>query len=103
MPPRVGVKIAEFMESGELVAPSPRIADYVEGLLARWPDIGTDAEVDSPWSDGPLLGNASGPLFYFGVTYSSGPDLVREAIDYAVALAGERKLVCYDPQYGTLR
>jgi hypothetical protein len=87
----------------ELTAPSPRIADYVDGLLARWPDIGNDAEVDSPWPDGPLLGNASGRLFYFGITYSSGRDLLREAIDYAVALAAERGLVCYDPQYGTLR
>jgi hypothetical protein len=59
--------------------------------------------VDSPWSDGPLLGNASGRLFYLGSTYSSGRDLLREAIDYAVVLATERGLVCYDPQYGTLR
>jgi hypothetical protein len=35
--------------------------------------------------------------------YSSGRDLLREAIDYAVVLAVERGLVCYDPQYGTLR
>jgi hypothetical protein len=64
------------MESGQLIAPSPRIA---------------------------LLGNASGCLFYVGITYTSDRDLVREAIDYAVALAAERKLVCYDRQYGTLR
>jgi hypothetical protein len=73
------------------------------GLLARWPDIESDAGLDSPWSDGPLLGNASGRLFYFGMTYSSNRDLLREAIDYAVALAAERGLVCYDPQYSSLR
>jgi hypothetical protein len=73
------------------------------GFLARWPDIGSDAEVDSPWSVGPLLTEASGPLIYFGITYSSSRDLIREAIDYSVALATERGLVCYDPQYGTLR
>ena len=90
-------------ESGELITPSPRIAEYVEGLLARWPDIESDAGLDSPWSDGPLLGNASGRLFYFEMTYSSNRDLLREAIDYAVALAAERGLVCYDPQYSSLR
>jgi hypothetical protein len=45
---------------------------------------------------------ASGPLIYFGITYSSH-DLIREATDYSVALATERGLVCYDPQYSTLR
>ena len=38
-----------------------------------------------------------------GFTVGSGRDLLREAIDYAVVLAAERGLVCYDPQYGTLR
>ncbi|MDT5332992.1 MAG: hypothetical protein QOF31_4289, partial [Mycobacterium sp.] len=46
---------------------------------------------------------AAGRLIYFGMTYSSSRDLLREAIDYAVALAAERGLVCYDPQYGILR
>ena len=83
--------------SARLVAPRPRRGS------AGSSDVGTDAELDSPWSDGPLLGNASGRLFYLGSTYSSGRDLLREAIDYAVVLAAERGLVCYDPQYGTLR
>jgi hypothetical protein len=94
---------AEVIASGERIDPSPRIADYVDGLLARWPDIGSDAEVDSPWSTAPLLGEASGPLINFGISYSSSRDLIREAIDYSVALAAERGLVCYDPQYSTLR
>jgi hypothetical protein len=67
----------ELIASGERIDPSPRIADYVDGLLARWPDIGSDAEVDSPWSVGPLLTEASGPLIYFGITYSSSRDLIR--------------------------
>jgi hypothetical protein len=47
------------MNSGEFVAPSPRIADYVEGLLTRWLDIDADAGLNSPWSASSLLGNAS--------------------------------------------
>jgi hypothetical protein len=93
----------DLIASGDRIDPSPRIAAYVDRLLARWPDAGSDAEVDSPWSDGPLLGNASGRLFYFGITYSNRRELLQEAIDYAVALAAERGLVCYDPQYSTLR
>jgi hypothetical protein len=61
----------ELMASGQRIDPSPRITDYVEGLLARWPDIGSDDEVDSPWSTGPLLLEASGLLIYFGITYSA--------------------------------
>ena len=65
--------------------------------------------LESPWSTGPLLLNASGRLFYFEITYSNSRDLLREAreareaIDYAVALASGRGLVCYEPQDSILR
>jgi hypothetical protein len=32
----------------------------------------------------------SGRLLYLGITYNGGRDLVREAIDYAVALRSDR-------------
>jgi hypothetical protein len=71
---------------------------------------GLYAEVmESPWSTGPLLLNASGRLFYFGIMHRNSRDLLREAreareaIDYAVALAFGRGLVCYDPQDSILR
>jgi hypothetical protein len=48
------------------------------------------------------LRRAAGRLIYVGMTYSNSRDLLREAIDYAVALAPEHRLVCYDPQYGIL-
>jgi hypothetical protein len=89
----------ELVESHAYVAATPRIAGYVESLLARWPD----EDDNSPWSDGPLVGNARGPLFYFGITYSVGPGLVQEAIDYADELAARHGLVCYDPQSRRLR
>lgn len=47
--------------SAELMTPTPRIQRYVDELLSRWPDINTDEGQDSPWADGPLIGNASGP------------------------------------------
>ena len=43
------------------MTPTPRIQRYVDELLSRWPDINTDEGQDSPWADGPLIGNASGP------------------------------------------
>lgn len=42
--------------SGQVIGPSRRIQDYVEGLLARCPDIDSEAAEDPPWADGPLIG-----------------------------------------------
>jgi hypothetical protein len=83
----------------ELPEISPAIEDYVDALLERWPDIGTDEGVSSPWSDGPLILNASGPLFYFGMQHSRA----EEASAYAVSVARSHGLVCFDPQTGQLR
>jgi hypothetical protein len=76
--------------------PTTRIRQYVEGLVARWPDLGADDEdgVASPWSDGPLINNASGPLFYFGMVFSK----YQEAASFAANLARTSGLVCFDPQ-----
>ena len=59
-----------FVESEESVGPTARIAAYVAALLNRYPDIDTDAGEDSPWSTGPLLSEASGPLVYFPMVWS---------------------------------
>jgi hypothetical protein len=50
--------------------PTPRIAAYVRALLDRYPDITTEAGEDSPWADGPLINDASGPFLYFTMVYS---------------------------------
>jgi hypothetical protein len=42
--------LIRHLHRGEGLSQRAVIADYVDGLLARWPDIGSDAEVDSPWS-----------------------------------------------------
>ncbi|WP_319695355.1 hypothetical protein [Streptomyces sp. ME19-01-6] len=72
--------------------PTPRIRQYVEGLAARWPGLSADDEDEyaSPWSDGPLINNASGPLFYFGMVSSR----YQEAASFAASLARMSGLVC---------
>ncbi|MFC8596812.1 hypothetical protein [Isoptericola sp. NPDC057191] len=80
-------------EDGER-EPSPRIRAYVDDLLARWPDITEGEENDSPWADGPLLGNAWGDAIYFSVVWSR----CEEAAEFAANLAQQHDLVCYDPQ-----
>jgi hypothetical protein len=89
----------ELVKDVEAQAPTPAITAYVEALLERWPDIGEDGGDDSPWSDGPLIGNASGPLVYFGMVFS----MADEASSFAAELAQEHGLVCYDPQLEALR
>lgn len=52
--------------------PTPSIHRFVEALLARHPDLTElpDDEVDdSPWGDGPMIGNASGSFIYFSLVY----------------------------------
>jgi hypothetical protein len=79
--------------------PSPRISAYVEVLLSRWPDVTDDDGEDSPWSDGPLIGNALGDGIYFEVVWSAA----EEASEFAARTAAEHSLVCFDPQTESLR
>ncbi|HEX3469255.1 MAG TPA: hypothetical protein VHT05_14340 [Candidatus Elarobacter sp.] len=88
---------ASHVGSGSPSAPTERISAYVAALLARFPDLtelDDDSVDDSPWSDGPLIGNASGPFIYFGFV-SSG---VEKAWQFAVETAREHGLICFDPQ-----
>ncbi|GGS90324.1 hypothetical protein [Streptomyces chromofuscus] len=88
-----------YIDTEEEFPPSPRIAEYVAGLLARWVDLTEDEEDTSPWSTGPLIGEASGPFIYFPMRYS----MAEEASAYAADLAASTGLVCYDPQARLLR
>ena len=73
--------------------------EYVAALLARWVDLTEDEEDTSPWSTGPLIGEAAGPLIYFPMRYS----MAEEASAYAAHLAASMGLVCFDPQLRLLR
>ena len=80
-------------------APTPKITKYVAALLDRWPDLGDDEDDTSPWSTGPLIGEARGPLIYFPMRYS----MADEASAFAAQLATSMGLVCFDPQIDVLR
>jgi hypothetical protein len=76
-----------------------RIAAYVTALLERWCDLTEDVEGTSPWSTGPLIAEARGPLVYFPMRWS----MAEEASAYAAALADSMGLICFDPQLNRLR
>lgn len=56
-----------YIEQEHSTEPTPKLKEFVEALTVTFPDLdslGNDEVDDSPWVDGPLLGNASGPLIY---------------------------------------
>ncbi|MGW2426646.1 hypothetical protein ACWC0C_47185 [Streptomyces sp. NPDC001709] len=79
--------------------PSERIAAFVAALLQLWCDITEDKEENLPWSVGPLIDCASGPLIYFGMGWSRA----EEASAYAAGLADVMGLLCFDVQQNLLR
>lgn len=74
--------------------PTPTVAAFVERLLIRWPDISEDGGEDSPWSDAPLLGDASGSFIYFGFSGAASD----EVIEFVRRACEDLSLTCYDPQ-----
>lgn len=90
---------ARFVGSEEPAEPTARIAAYVSALLDRYPDLGADGGDDSPWSTGPLMTEASGPLVYLPMVWSR----CHEVSAWAAEVAGQHGLNCYDPQTDQLR
>ncbi|MFE5941848.1 hypothetical protein [Streptomyces sp. NPDC056480] len=88
-----------YIGSGVEEPPSERIAGYVAVLLERWCDLTEDEEGTSPWSTGPLIGEASGPLIYFPMRWS----MAEEASAHAAAVAESMGLICFDAQQNRLR
>ncbi|MFE3074387.1 hypothetical protein [Streptomyces sp. NPDC059247] len=84
---------------GPDVDPTKQIAAYVAELLEQWPDLTEDEDGISPWSPGPLIGEASGPLIYFPMRWS----IAQEASAYAAGVASSMGLNCYAPQARCLR
>ncbi|MFJ2847786.1 hypothetical protein GTY20_38520 [Streptomyces sp. SID4946] len=88
-----------YIDSEVQEPPSERIAAYVAVLLGRWCDLAEDDDDISPWSTGPLIGEARGPLVYFPMRWS----MTEEASAYAAAVAESMGLVCFDVQQNRLR
>ncbi|NEA60385.1 hypothetical protein G3I60_41040 [Streptomyces sp. SID13666] len=81
------------------VPPVERIAAFVAALLERWPELAEDDDDTAPWSTGPLIGEARGPLIYFPMRWS----MAEEASAYAAGVAASMGLNCFDPQARKLR
>lgn len=100
---KYGELFARRVESGTDQPPAtPSIEKYVAALLERWPDISAadyPAEDPSPWSRGPLIGEATGPFLHLPMRYS----MAEEASVFAARIASSMGLVCYDPQSEALR
>ena len=95
-------RLCEQFPERASVPPTDAIAAYVQGLLARYPDLaGEDQEpsFEVPWGSGPLLGNASGPIVYIDMKLNGA---FREGWRYCVDLATSLGLVAFDPQAGAL-
>lgn len=89
-----GPEVEEAIWSGGSSPHDPTpIADYVAALVQRWPDSGPELD-ESPWADAPLMHLARGPLFCFQLVCSK----LVEGADFAVRMAKEHELVCFDPQ-----
>lgn len=86
-------RLIEQTEDRE-IPPAPKIRRYAEALLGQWPDITEEGGEDSPWSDGPLMNDATGPLLVFGLGTSFG----EEPFAYCRDLAREHGLVFFDPE-----
>ena len=105
-PPRLRLARGSLSSTGNTstpdaeVPPTNAIRAYVEALLDRWIDM-TEEDVDdiSPWADGPLINNASGPIIYFAMR----PSMADEVSAAAARMAVDRGLVCFDPQRDCLR
>ncbi|MBB4888344.1 hypothetical protein [Streptomyces netropsis] len=68
-------------------------------LLEQWPDLTEDEDDISPWSTGPLIVEARGPLIYLPMRYI----MADEASARATAVAAAMGLVCYAPQTQQVR
>lgn len=87
-----------YIYPGPRRPPSKRIREYVATLLAQWPDLSElpdECDDLSPWPRSPLIHDASGPFFYFGIMMR--PTSGWDAWKYAVATARKQGLVAFDP------
>lgn len=86
-----------YLESDDVVVPPvPRIADYVEALIARYPD---DVDRSVIWASTPVIDEASRPIVYLLMSHGKA----EKVSEYAAAPARGHGLICFDPQGECLR
>jgi hypothetical protein len=89
----------QYLEADVQIPPTPLIVEFVERLLRRWPEEGEVDKDDVPWSALPLIMGAAGPYIYFAMAWSRA----EETSAYAVQVATQLGLHCFDPQEDRLR
>ena len=99
--PRIGLsprdndfqaRVDSLSDPSHLQPPSPVMRAFVTALLAHYPDL-TVAD-DTPWADGPLLGDANGGFINVSLIWSR----YNEARPFFLATAHRLSLDAYDPQ-----
>lgn len=91
---RMDAMEAMFEQGDEPPPVAPEIGSFVGAVLARYPDLDDDSGRECPWASSPLIGEATGDLIYFPMTFS-GAEYARDVI---AEIASSLGLVCYDPQ-----
>ncbi len=72
--------------------PAHAIVEFVNGLTRKYPDLGVSD--NSPWADGPLVGDANGQFIDFSIQWDS----YERVIPFVLLTARKSGLSCYDPQ-----
>lgn len=91
---RIWDSYPDYVSSGMALPVDPRIARFVQTMLARWPeDVPVECADSIPWLDGPLIENANGYLLDFELAPNEAGDA---AFDFAVRTAREQGLVAFD-------
>lgn len=93
--PDFNSRVDAYCDPARMSPPSSAIQAFVSTLLARYPDLTEDE--DTPWADGPLIGNASGGFINISILWSR----YEEAASFFIDAGGELGLHVFDPQSGT--
>lgn len=79
---------------------SERLAQFIDGLLARYPCMTTlpPGRDDSVWSDGPMRSDKPGPVYSFGIRTQK----LTAVVPFVVAAAQAANVVLMDEQAGVV-
>lgn len=77
---------------------SPALQAFLDDVLSLLPPLGGSNDAASPWSTGPEPGDISGDFTYLTMTFPGA----RAALDTLLDVARRHRVVCFDPQLGTV-